>query len=860
MKTVGPTLVVIILALSSFPVVSEAIAADMRSEGPGHLSVVDIKKVIQEEKMNRARNGQMIAPTNLETDFFSYEDGLYPVAGDDGAYGETQTEPEVWGENYVSDIMYSPPYNSGGGYSSEASGGAGDYSVGSTHESYVGDQNENGVLEWISYYSYRPWGEDGIDNDGDGCVDEKTYGDWDGQTGCDLVPDQIDFFALGGLPDVGGKHGTLAVTTDWYSQPNPVIRLYRIFGSELWETFDISLFAYYPQVVDNEDIISYYAPEYENSMNGNPERDGDYNDWFVGSIDARDYPATPPENHICFAGYRLYMGISALRPDGYVVTSFELHEEYDKHDWNGDKDYKDMVAAYYVVDPVDGSCDQGVNGGVSGPRPRNSGKVMTPGSTQEDDDDRDWNGDGDKGDIVLLWHDIDSTWNLVGGRYTSYTFTHTPGSFGFGFWGIYSDQAQLQGWPIEAGGAYYKLLNGSGFDPHAYHFLISDEDGDPQTYLPAYYIGVGQPGGTITKSCFQIYAREFNLERAGVKLMGGQADGNGDGDTEDTLNYIYCPNEVGGDGDFWVEPTSKFAKGLYESPVPFIWAGYYYYCSAGDVNGYAINPSWYLENDLSDDADGDLFIGDNLAYHVQYWLARADLEILDTGWVGESITQPGGNALGRISLLNVGSASVSLNEDTLLYTDDNHWIQGLHVVDLENDNGILEPDEVADVYFALRISAGSPLGTQSIHIMVLHGSLFLETYMPLDVTLKMQSKDLACYRHRQNALRAIRSFDMDDDWEMLHDLEPGGKVLLDDYGNEAEPEKAVLQLVLWYGMGCNYRGEGGVRLAHSVGMRLTTDYGMGIDYWGFVPGQEEGNEGNGNGGLTGSSRHEVYGF
>jgi hypothetical protein len=43
-------------------------------------------------------------------------------------------------------------------------------------------------------------------------------------------------------------------------------------------------------------------------------------------------------------------------------------------------------------------------------------------------------------------------------------------------------------------------------------------------------------------------------------------------------------------------------------------------------------------------------------------------------------------------------------------------------------------------------------------------------------------------------------------------------------------------------------------------MMLTDTYGMGIAYWGFIPGQEEGNEGNGNGGLTGRDRKTVYGF
>lgn len=860
MRTVISILVALLLAVSSFQLFADIGVVTSDPEEPGHWSIFDFAKTMEAERISKLRHSERITAHNLETETFSYEDGPYPEPNDDGSYFEVHPASKNWGENYVSDIMYEPPNNVGIGHSMEPTGGAGDFTVGSTHETLVGDQNGNGVVEWISYYSYRSWGEDGLDNDGDGCVDEKTYGDWDGQIGCDSNPDQIVYFAEGGLPDSGGKHGTLAVATNWYSSPSPELKIHRIFSMLPWHTFDIPLFAYYPQIVDNEDVISYYGPERENGVNANPEMDTDLNDEFVGSVDARDFPAKDPKNHVCFAGHRLYMGISALRPDGYVVTSFELHEEYDGRDWNGDKDYRDVVAAYYVVDPVDGSCDQGVNGGVYGKYPRTSGSIMTPGYTVEASDDRDWNGDGDLADTVLVWHDIDTTWHLVGHRYTSYTFTHAPGSFGFGYWGYYSDEPQFQSWPLRFGGAYHKLVGAMEGYYLTYFFLTSDEDGDPQTALPEHYVGHGSPGGTLVRSCIQVYAREGHLQLAGIKLIGGLADGNGDGDTDDTLNYIYCPNEEGGGGEFWEEPTSKYSKGLYEDPIPFIWVGNFYYCSAGDVNGYAVSPSFYHEYDISDDADGNLIIESDTQYHIQYWLGKADLEIVEAVWIGDPSVQPGGNILGRISLLNIGSVPVVLNEDGLLHTDDNHWIQELHLLDTENENDILEPDEVVDVHFALRIAGGTPIGIQKIHVMVLHGNLFVETYLTLEISLKMESRDLACYRHRQNAIRAIRSFDMDDDWGMLHDLEPGGYVDLSDEGLEmVVPEDAVILMISWYSNGCRARING-VAAAHSLGMMLTTKYGMGIDFWGFAPGQEEGNEGNGNGGLTGHSRKDVYGF
>lgn len=861
MKAAVVDLVALFLIVSSLHVLTDVWVTATDHEGSGHWTVLDTMETLKADEMNRLINGERIKPHTSERDFFSYEDGPYPIARDDGSYIGVQPVAGNWGDNYVSEVMYSPPHNAGGGYSSTPSGGAGDITVGETHESFIGDQNGNGVLEWISYYSYRPWGEDRIDNDGDGCVDEKSFGDWDGQLGCDRIPDQYMYFATGGLPDAGGKYGTLAVTLDWYSQPSLFVNLHRIFAMQPWETVDIPLTARYPQIVDNIDIISYYAPEAGNSVNANPEMDNDLNDWYVGSIDARDFPTKSPTNHVCFAGYRLYMGVSSLRPDGFVVTSFELHEEYDGHDWNGDKDETDIVAAYYVVNPADGSCDQGVNGGVHGPYPRNSGKVLTPMFTSEGHDGRDWNDDGDKDDYVQVWHDIDSTWGLVGHRYTSVTFTSSPGPFGFGFWGVYSEQANSHTYSLKFGGAYGKSLGQNPSIVHTYFFLISEEDGNPQTILPEHHVGFGAPGSTLARACIHVYARENNLDYAGVKLIGGQADGNGDGDTYDILNYIYCPNEEGGGGEFVVEPTSKYARGLYEDPIPFIWTGHFYYESTGDVNGYVVNPSWYYEIQINDDADGNLVIDGSVSYHIQYWVERAELKIDEAIWIGDVSVQPGGNVVGRISLLNVGQVPVILNEDGLLYTDDNHWLQGLHLKDLENENGILEPDEVAVVYFALRLGGGTPVGLQTIHIMVVHGNLFVETYMQLEVSLRMEGSSLACYRLRQNALRAIRSFDMDDDWGMLHDLEPGGFVDFTEQGaGLIEPEDAVMQLVSWYAGGCENKVGGDVRVAHSAGMMLTTKYGMGIAFWGFVPGQEEGNEGNGNGGLTGNSRKEVYGF
>ncbi len=858
MRAVIATFVACLLIVSAFYVSAGGFAAGT-PEGTGDWTPYDTMEMLKSLKENSVRDGEEISRSNIGFDTFSFEDGPYPNFKDDGSLYGMEPIWKDWGDNYVSEVMYRPPNNPGGGYSMDATGGAGPFGAGGTHESFIGDQNGDGVLEWVVYYSYKTYGEDGIDNDGDGCIDEKTYGDWDGQAGCDLIPDQFTYFGTGGLADVGGKDGTLAVFADWYNV-TPTINFYRIFVTPLWTSFSMSWMTYYPQLAEGEDVISFYAHESHNQVNANPEMDSDMDDYYVGSMDARGFPTVSPTIHVCFAGYQLYMGVTYARDDDYVVTSFELREEYDDHDWNGDGDKDDPVAAYYVVDPSTGECDQGVNGGVSGWYPRNSGRVMTPGYTFESSDSRDWNGDGDTSDTVLLWHDINSTWSLVGHRYTSVTFTSSPGAFGFGFWGRYSDYGQFQTFPLEFGGTYYRYVGRPGYYKTSF-FLIDDEDGDPQTILPYYDVYYGMPSGTLGGICIQIYGMEYHLKDAGIELMGGKADGNGDGDTSDSLGGIFCPDEKGGGGKWWVEPTSKFAKGLYKDVAPWIWTGYTYYASTGEAQGLMANTIFYMETYIDDDADGNLVV-ELIYYHAYYWIGKEDAKLLivDASWVGDDNVQPGGTVIGKISFRNYGSSALYVSEDAVVVSIyKTHRIQGLYLDEELGPDGFLEPGEIGTVYFAMRLSAGVPIGPLTLTIHVAHGVTLIGTDLTLSVSLKMFGNEMSCYRHRQNALRAIRAFDMDDDKGRLHNLIQGKYVNMAKYGlGKMEPEEALFQLILWYEEGCKVKG--GVELAHSVGMKLTGKYGMGISFWGLNPGQEDGNEGNGNGGLSGIGRKDIYGF
>lgn len=619
------------VVLASFAMLATAFGAvastDLDTETPSKMNALNSYLMAKSELDSQAMKG--VVPSTMDVEgAFTYVEGPYPRYHDDGSPPGPDHMP--WGSHYVSDVMYTPPHNPGGWNSMDATGGVGHFAVGATHESWIGDQNGDGEIQWVVGFSYRPWGEDGIDNDGDGCIDEKTYWQWDPARGvnCDMIPDQITYYETGGMADAGGDDGDLLINVDWYSNLQ-VSKLWRAFVSPRWMGYQIRGFLTYPQAAG--EFFSYYAHESSNQVNANPEMDNDMNDMYVGNIDARGFPARAPVNRICAAGSQLYMGITFKREDGWVVTSFELNEYYDGHDWNGDGDAIDRVAAYYSVDPLGSNCRENVvNSGVVGVYPRNSGKIMSPGYTSESSDRRDWNFDGDTFDYVLLYHNISTTWAMKGKVYTSFTFTASVPAWGFGWTAVYSLYGQFQTFPLKFGVAFYKYEGAALGYYHTYFSLVSDEDGDWRTMLPQYHVGYGQPSATPNSVCIQIYAREIYLNYAGIKLMNNMADGNGDGDYKDTLNYVFCPDEFGGGGEYIVENTSKYAKGLYQYPIPFITLGYTYYSADGtDSNGLCILPFFYDENSLHDDADGNLVV-EYSYYHVYYWI---DIDNLAPGFV-----------------------------------------------------------------------------------------------------------------------------------------------------------------------------------------------------------------------------------
>ncbi|UCD91843.1 MAG: hypothetical protein JSV43_06290 [Methanobacteriota archaeon] len=542
---------------------------------------------------------------------FTYADGPFPMIQDNGApKGVSIGFHELpWGDNYVSDIFYSSEHNFPQPFAITA--GAGDFLVGEIHENYIGDQNGNLIEEWLVFFYYLPWGKDGLDNDGDGCIDERAMlPPW---PPCDNIPDAMVIYETGGSPSLGGDDGSLLINLDWYSGVEG-IEIYRAFVSPEWKALRFRGMMYYPQIAG--EFISYYAYEGVNGVNANPEMDSDQRDWYVGNIDARGFPGRSPVNHACAAGFQFYSGVTYKRDDGWIVTSFNLVEFYDNHDWNGDGDTVDHVAAYYAIDKVTGDCRRNaVNTGVAGFNPKNAGTVLTPSYTYDNRDGRDWDQDGFMYECMQLWHDVNSSWNMKGPVYTSYTFTATVPAWGFGWWGVYNDERLTEAFPLEFGAGFQEYL---GY-PYYYEtrfVLTSDEDGDRHTMLPQYRASYGQPIGVAGGRCVVMFAREYYLAYAGIQLMPypPYGDGNGDRDSSDTLGYVFCPDEIGGAANFIVEPTSKYAKGLYRDPYPFIWLGYITYHGALEIDGSTTIVFYRSEYDLDDDCDGNLGIGFTYCY------------------------------------------------------------------------------------------------------------------------------------------------------------------------------------------------------------------------------------------------------
>lgn len=532
---------------------------------------------------------------------------LYPLYEDDGStpVDHSAPSPLQWGEYWVSDEVYQNMFS---GRFLEVTDGGGDFVVGHGHESWIGDQNGNGILEGVVFFLYFPWMSDGLDNDGDGCVDEKDL--WGT---CDYIPDAMAVYETGFSPRIGGDDGTLLINSDWELDRTEV---YRAFVTSPWRAYQLRSTILFPQIAG--EIISFSAHEYVDGINSNPEMDNDLDDSYVGIIDARQFPGRSPRIQACSAGQLHNLASTFQRDDGWVVTAYSLVESFDDHDWNGDGDKSDWVAAYYAIDPATGNCRQNVvNTGVYGHHSTTSGYLITPMYTYEYGDSRNWDLDDTTHEYQKLYHNVSSTWSMKGPVYTSYTFTASVPAWGFGWWGLY-DTSTYETYPGKTFIGVQVYVGWSQGAYHTYFVQTEDEDGNRHTYLPQYFISIGQPTNVYGGVYIEIRAFEYYLYYAGVWLMPTvPGDGNGDHNFYSFLHYVFCPNQVGGGGQFIVEETSKYAKGLYQTPLPVIWSSSHYVLGDFEIDGMVTVPINVCEVDVKEDCDGDGGFGYN--YCVSYY-------------------------------------------------------------------------------------------------------------------------------------------------------------------------------------------------------------------------------------------------
>ncbi len=601
---------------------------------------------------------------------FSYESGPFPIANDDGSLPGTNSLT-------IEELMDNPPYLIG--YGLEAYGASGYYVVGTGHEQYLGDINNDGLITWLAYYFDMGLSVNGVDDDGDGCIDEVTNMTPDGQQ-CDTVPDAVVFFSTGVAMDISGD---LIVYGTTYEDMN-FVGFFRIGASPRWVPGGIRLAGpvYYPSF--SGEFVSYSAAESWHNVNVNKAiGDKDLQDHFIGLIDARKFPSRPPKHHYCRTGFPIYSGYSYEREDGSVVVTFELREYYDEapgydNDYNDDGDAMDRVIGYFIVNSHSGKCKKFVNTGVAGQYPQNAGNIIASGIVYEGADQRDWNNDGDMIDYVSVWHDVTSTEKMAGDPYFGYTFRmpvpRGPGgntaSYGFGFTGLFKEEyAEIHSWPMVFGSSYY-LYVGYPRYYETYYWHVLDEDWNQWTELPRYFVGYGTPFDSPGRVCVGLWGSESSNEE----------DFNGDGDMEDSGVAFFCPDPgVPGTGKWEIEPASPNPPWIATGGIT------YYYSSGGD---HLITWPFF-------EMEGSTYVSRNWHFNK----VDPDFQILDAQWAGDPRMPLKGSISGYIDVQNVWPINILCHARI---ENDLGWeMKSDGCVENTERDGIIHPGETARIHFTL---------------------------------------------------------------------------------------------------------------------------------------------------------------
>lgn len=671
-------LVGIILVSSIVPAVGSFEADDGRLREP---TPFERYLSVQQARNEMKEHGQAGSLSVPDDNTFSYYSGPFPIANDDGSLPEVNSPS-------LEELMNEPPYFIGNGM--EVTGAYEYYVVGYAHEMLFGDLNYDGLLTWVVFYFDMGMSVNGIDDDGDGCIDETSNMTSDGEL-CDNVPDAVVFFSNGGLPSISGD---LIAFVDVYV--DGMIKLFRIGASPRWVTQGVRgvLGDFYTQVVG--EFVTYYGAEHSHGINVNKAiGDKDFSDKFIGIIDARKFPARPPKNHYCRTGIQVYYGYASLRQDGSALVAFELYEYYDEapgydNDYNDDGDTSDYVMAYFIVDSRTGRCREFVNTGVWGYRTRVAGNIITNSYTHESSDKRDWDNDGSISGYVSVWHDVTSTEDMAGNPYFGHTFSTPvprgpsgdPNSYGFGFTGLSLDGLVESPYvfPMEFGGSY-SLYVGGPVHVQTHYWHVLDEDWVQWTELPRHPVVNTQPGGTPGGTCILVRSWESVLD----------IDVNEDGDKLDGVFGVFCPDpNAPGTGKWETEPASK------HPPWFIIEACCYFYFSYGGSNLITIPLYDYREWTPPTGEDTAYY---NVAANWHFNKVDPNFEILDAGWDGDGRVQLGGNITGYIDVQNVWPINILCH--ARLDSDLGWEMRSNGCVENTERDGILHQGETARIHFTL---------------------------------------------------------------------------------------------------------------------------------------------------------------
>lgn len=196
-----------------------------------------------------------------------------------------------------------------------------------------------------------------------------------------------------------------------------------------------------------------------------------------------------------------------------------------------------------------------------------------------------------------------------------------------------------------------------------------------------------------------------------------------------------------------------------------------------------------------------------------------ELAVIDSGFAPGTIA-PGGGGIAYVTVENIGHADARISS----YSWEGADIALSH--ELSSGPKILRPGEQATYTAAVHVNAGTNEGLSSVVFVMDYnsgGDSSLVETVDINIQWKMTGSERSSYVGSQDALRHIRRLD--------------------------------------YNIKAGYVPDGG-ELEEAVNAFLAGDYvkaknsavgpgGLGLGFWGLEPGQVEGNEGNGNGGLSG---------